>query len=104
MKSLNAQTSCVTASFPGIQGIKIMILDEKGCYVHITQEWVLQAWIGWKLVLTKQVVAGIDKLILTVSLEAVFRGFCAASLPSDLHSLLYIGIFMNSEYGSTKSH
>lgn len=104
MKSLNAQTSCVTVSFPGIRGIKVMILDEKGGYVHVTQEWVLQACVGWKLVLTKHTVAGINKLILMVPLDAVFRGFCAASLPSDLHSLLYVGILMNSEYGSTKSH
>jgi len=104
MKSLNGQMSCVITSPPGIRGIETMVLDEKGCYMHIGQEWVLQAGAEWKGVLTKRTVAGIDKLILVVSSDAVFRGFCAAQLPSDLHSLLHVGIFMNSEYGSTKSY
>lgn len=33
--------SCVATSFPGIRGIKIIVLGEKVHYVHITQEWVL---------------------------------------------------------------
>lgn len=65
---------------------------------------MLQVLVGWKLVPAKHIVAGLDKLIFVVPLDAVFRGFCVASFPSDLHSLLYVGIFMYSEYGSTKSH